>query len=70
MLGTEHKRRAHPGFNLVESLVLQLDEVLLHFSFEPVEDQNKISALLAKLEAYCLPRLNIPFERYKFYRHQ
>ena len=26
--------------------------------------------MLTKFEAYCLPRLNIPFERYKFYRCQ
>ena len=44
--------------------------VFATFKFDPVEDENKIVPVLAKFEAYCRPRLNIPFERYKFYRLQ
>ena len=40
------------------------------FKFDPVEVENKIIPVLAKFEPYCRRRLNIPFERNKFYRHQ
>ena len=31
-------------------------------------DSTKIAPVLAKFEAYCKPRKNIPFERYRFNR--
>ena len=36
--------------------------VFTTFKFDPVEDENKIVPVLAKFEAYCRPKLNIPFE--------
>jgi hypothetical protein len=29
-------------------------------------DESKIAPVLAKFEAYCQPRKNVPFERYRF----
>ena len=31
-------------------------------------DESKIAPVLAKFEAYCQPRKNVPFERYRFNR--
>ena len=32
-------------------------------------DESKTAPVLAKFEAYCQPRKNVPFERYRFNRH-
>ena len=67
---TEHKEEPIQVSTLLTVIGASARQICAIFQFEPVEDQNKISAVLAKFEAYCLTRLNIPFERYKFYRRQ
>lgn len=43
-------------------------EVFATFSWAAVGDENKIDTVLQKFEQYCQPRLNVPFERYRFNR--
>lgn len=43
-------------------------EVFATFTWEAEDDQNKIGIVLDKFGAYCQPRKNIPFERYRFNR--
>ena len=45
-------------------------EVFATFKDWTVEgDESKIKPVLAKFEAYCQPRKNVPFERYRFNHH-
>ena len=41
-------------------------EVFATFRWQDEEDQAKIGKVVDKFKAYCQPRKNIPFERYRF----
>ena len=41
-------------------------EVFTTFRWQDEEDQAKIGKVVDKFKAYCQPRKNIPFERYRF----
>ena len=43
-------------------------EVFATFAWESEGDEKKIATVLDKFGAYCQPRRNIPFERYRFNR--
>ena len=43
-------------------------EVFATFTWEADGDESKIERVLSKLEQYCQPRKNIPYERYRFNR--
>ncbi len=41
-------------------------EVFATFTWTTAGDESKINKVLEKLEQYCQPRRNVPFERYRF----
>ena len=43
-------------------------KVFATFTWESDGDEKKIATVLDKFSAYCQPRRNIPFERYRFNR--
>ncbi|TND00208.1 MAG: hypothetical protein FD120_2790 [Gammaproteobacteria bacterium] len=42
------------------------NDVYLTFTWATVDDAKKIALVLEKFDQYCSPRVNVPFERYKF----
>ena len=44
--------------------------VLATFEWNPATSVEKIQPVLDQSKAYCQPRRNVPFERYKFYKQQ
>ena len=44
--------------------------VFATFEWNPATNAEKIQPVLDQFDAYCQPRRNVPFERYKFYKRQ
>ena len=40
------------------------------FTWDTSESKNSIKTVISKFESYCLPRKNVPFERFKFNKRQ
>ena len=68
--GLSTKEEAVQVSTLLTVIGPQARRVFSTFQWNDPQDEEKIGTVLAKFAAYCRPRKNVPFERYRFYKRE